>query len=96
MVTQTNIVQPMHPLSTARSGAVAVNKTNTETGWAQPAASAQIISQLAPGQATEFEYRMGDAMDTGKAASCRVFYSGNVTTQYTSSTGWLHFISRST
>ena len=89
--TQTTIVRPMHPLSTTLSGTVTVNKTLVEMGHGQPAAAAQVISQLSTGQATEFAYAPGAAMATGDAPACRVFFSGNNTAQLNASPGWTLF-----
>jgi hypothetical protein len=72
LATQTTVVRPMHSLSAALSGTLTVNKAEVETGYAQPAPAADVVTQLAAGEATEFAYRRGTRWRPGtrRPAGC--------------------------
>jgi sugar lactone lactonase YvrE len=80
----------MHPLSTARSGTQTINTSSLAITWGAPEASADVISQLAAGQGTEFVYETGDAMTSGPAPACRVFFASGNNTRFTT-TAWALF-----
>lgn len=85
-----NIVKAMHPLSTAKAGTQTMSTNPISVGYATPAASAEVITTVTGGGATEFAYHQGDAMTVGNAASCRVFFSANAA-QSLNANAWTFF-----
>ena len=88
--TTVNIVKPMHPLSAALFGTQTINSTAQTISWGTPASAAQVISQVAANQATEFAYAPGAAMSSGPAPGCRVFFNAANTTKF-SANAWVLF-----
>jgi sugar lactone lactonase YvrE len=88
--TQWQIDKAMHPLPATRSGTVTMDSASISTGFGTPAAGATVVASVAGGGPTEFAYDTGDAMTTGPAPACRVFFAANNTTKF-NSTSWALF-----
>ena len=68
-----DIVRPLHPLAATRSGFVETLWEARPLSWGRPAAGAEVVGQIAPGQATLFSYAPGVPLADGTAApACRV------------------------
>jgi sugar lactone lactonase YvrE len=80
--TTVNIVKSMHPLSTARSGSQIINTVAQTIAWGTPESAAQVITQTAANQASEFAYAPGATMTSGAAPGCRVFFGAANPTKY--------------
>ena len=77
-----DIVKAMHPLSTAKAGTQTINTAAQTIAWGTPAPAAQVITQVAANQATEFAYAPGAAMTSGAAPGCRVYFSAANPTKF--------------
>jgi hypothetical protein len=88
--TTVNVVKPMHPLSTAKFGTQTINSAAQTISWGTPAPAAQVITQVAAGQATEFAYAPGATMSSGPAPGCRTFFSAANTTKFNAN-AWVLF-----
>jgi NHL repeat len=78
--TTENIVLPMHPLSTAKSGTQTINTAAQTIAFGTPTSAAEVVMSLDATRATEFAYHAGATMTSGPAPGCRVFFSAaNVT-----------------
>jgi hypothetical protein len=54
--TTVNVVKPMHPLSAAKFGTQTINSAVQTISWGTPSSAAQVITQVAANQATEFAW----------------------------------------
>jgi sugar lactone lactonase YvrE len=88
--TQLQITKALHPLPATRSGTVTVMNQAIATGWGTPAAGATVVANVPGGGPAEFAYDEGDAMTSGPAPSCRVFFPANNTTRF-NTTAWTLF-----
>jgi sugar lactone lactonase YvrE len=88
--TTVNVVMPMHPLSTVKSGTQTINSAAQTIAWGTPTSAAEVITQTAANQATEFVYHAGAAMTSGPAPGCRVYFNAANPTKF-NTTAWALF-----